>query len=185
MKTAGLLILTMLPMWGQIKPMASAAPPPNVAPIQASRVPWEKITEVERLADSKFSTSAKDKLYMLGLTRGLYLSGYGAVFTTELELIDSGPFLPTPFKQTITPAEIAQVHKRKVDNVPVLKQIMRDVWTSAAGALNMIPDNEQVVVAVRLMYHSQWEDTKGLPAQIVVRADRKALLGGNIQTEEQ
>jgi hypothetical protein len=39
------------------------------------------------------------------------------------------------------------------------------------------------VVAVRLLYKS-WEDTKGLPGQIVLRGTRGAGLAG-VQTEEQ
>jgi hypothetical protein len=30
-----------------------------------------------------------------------------------------------------------------------------------------------------------WEDTRNLPAQVVARADRRALATGNIQLEEQ
>ena len=41
-----------------------------------------------------------------------------------------------------------------------------------------------VVVAVRLDYLN-WEDTTGLPAQILMRADRKSALAGDIKEEQQ
>ena len=41
-----------------------------------------------------------------------------------------------------------------------------------------------MVVAVRLLYQP-WEDTPGLPGQIVMKGDRQSALAGDIQTEEQ
>ena len=58
------------------------------------------------------------------------------------------------------------------------------MWMDAASSLTSVPDTEQVVVALRLLYYP-WEDTKGLPGQIVMKGPRKAALTGNIQTEEQ
>ena len=43
---------------------------------------------------------------------------------------------------------------------------------------------DQIVVAVRLWYQS-WEDTTGLPSQIVMRADRRSAAAGTIKTELQ
>lgn len=51
----------------------------------------------------------------------------------------------------------------------------------AAAALNTIPDNDQIVVAVRLVYQ-EWEDTKGLPGLLVVKATRQDGLTGSLQT---
>lgn len=51
----------------------------------------------------------------------------------------------------------------------------------AAAALNTIADNDQIVVAVRLVYQ-EWEDTKGLPGLLVVKATRQDGLTGNLQT---
>ena len=41
-----------------------------------------------------------------------------------------------------------------------------------------------VVVAVRLDYLN-WEDTSGLPGQILMRADRRSALAGYIEEEQQ
>jgi hypothetical protein len=61
---------------------------------------------------------------------------------------------------------------------------MQGMWKDAALALTSIPDSEQVVVAVRVLYQP-WEDTGGLPGQIVMKGSRKAALSGDIQTEEE
>ena len=50
--------------------------------------------------------------------------------------------------------------------------------------LIQIPDNQLVVVAVRLAYLN-WEDTSGLPGQILMRADRRSALAGDIKEEQQ
>jgi hypothetical protein len=43
--------------------------------------------------------------------------------------------------------------------------------------LNVVPEGEKVALAVTL-FHYNWEDVTDLPAQLVVQAPRKALLGG-------
>jgi hypothetical protein len=52
---------------------------------------------------------------------------------------------------------------------------MREMLVDAAGSLDTVPPREQVVLAVSLFSHA-WEDTSGLPSQIVMQAERKALL---------
>jgi hypothetical protein len=52
---------------------------------------------------------------------------------------------------------------------------MRESLVVSAGMLDTVPANEQVVISVSLpRYH--WEDTTGLPAQIVMQASRNALV---------
>jgi hypothetical protein len=122
-----------------------------------------------------------NRVYVLGLARGLYLPGYGAVFTQEVDLIESPH--PNPFRQQISPQEAAAVHTRKLTNLAALRKALRDMWAEAAALLPNMPENEQVVVAVRMLYQS-WEDTSGLPSQIMVRGSRKAAPGA-VQVEEQ
>jgi hypothetical protein len=119
---------------------------------------------------------------VLGAARGIYLDGYGVVFTVEVSPIVT----PTvnPFRPVMTEPEKAKVHQRKLERLPMLKQLMRDMWRESATALTSIPDNQQVVIAVRLLYHP-WEDTRGLPGEIVMKGDRRAVATGDVQTEEQ
>ena len=130
-------------------------------------------TPIERTLDNRIlKATADDPADILGSTRGLYLEGYGAVFTTEVSIV----FTPglTPFRQ-VTPDEIKRLHDRKLKHVPVLRQAARDMLTAAAGALDSMPPNERVVVALRFLY-LPWEDTAGLPSELVMQADRATLL---------
>ncbi|MBV9504270.1 MAG: hypothetical protein JO323_04605 [Acidobacteriia bacterium] len=176
MKSLALFLLT-LPLWSQA-PLKVAAV--NSIPKPIGTRPT--VGELEKQLDAKFAAiGGNDRVYILGLTRGIYLQGYGAVFTTELDLIDS----PTtsPFHLEITKDEAVKVHQRKLQNLALLRKSLRDLWTEAASTLTSVPDNEQVVLAVRLLYRP-WEDLSGLPAQIVLKGPRKGGVG-SIQIEEQ
>jgi hypothetical protein len=83
----------------------------------------------------------------------------------------------------MTEPEKEKIRQRKLDRLPALRQAMRDVWRDSATTLTSVPDNQQVVVAVRLLY-LPWEDTHGLPGEIVMKGDRRTALAGAPQTEE-
>jgi len=59
---------------------------------------------------------------------------------------------------------------------------MREMLLASAASLDTVPANEQIALGVTLFYYG-WEDTTGLPAQIVMQAPRQKLLdaqrGGN------
>ncbi len=193
MKSAAiLLVLSLAPAWAQLpRPPAAeptvasaAAPARSVTPTEKPRVPRQTLADVERRLDTKLASlgGANDPMDVLGASRGIYLDGYGAVFTVEASLIIT-PGL-NPFHTMMTEPEKAKVHQRKLDRLPMLKQAMRDAWRDSATALTAIPDNQQVVIAVRLLY-LPWEDTRGLPGEIVMKGDRRAAVTGAVQTEEQ
>jgi len=177
MRVASILFL-LAPVWAQAPLKVAAVNPP-----EKSNPQQQVFTNLERRLDATVSAAdAKDPLELLGLTRGLYLPGYGAVFTTEVSLIVT-PSL-SPFRQQITKEDAAKVHQRKIEHLATLKKAMREMWVDAATSLTSIPDTEQLVLAMRLLYQP-WEDTKGLPGQIIMKGPRKAAITGNIQTEEQ
>jgi len=144
-------------------------------------------TPVEVAMDKRLrAATLDDPVEILGSTRGLYLEGYGAVFTTEVSLVLTPGI--NPFHQEIKPDEVKRMHDRKLKRLPLLRQAMREMMTTAAGALDALPQHEQMVLAVRLLYLS-WEDTSGLPSQVVMKVDRatllkKASLDSAIHTEE-
>jgi hypothetical protein len=145
-------------------------------PLLADEAPLKRagLTPVEQAMDKRIlGTAGDDPFDLLGGTRGLYLEGFGAVFTAELSLVVT----PTvsPFRQKITPEEAKRFHDRKLKRLPLLKQLMRELLVSAATSLDALPPGEQVVFAIRLLY-LPWENTAGLPSEIVVRADRTTLL---------
>jgi hypothetical protein len=141
-------------------------------PAAHPRVTRAALASVEKGFDGRF-TRSYDSFDLLGTTRGVYLEGYGAVFSTELNLIVS-PNL-NPFHQSFTKIEIARIHERKVQRLPLLKQQMREMLVASAASLENLPPGEQVVLGVTL-FHYSWEDYSGLPSQIVMQAERQKLL---------
>lgn len=87
-----------------------------------SRVPRRQILDVEGSINNKFRSNFADPYDLLGDARGTYLDSYGALFTMELELITVAP--PSPFKPTISPAEIQTIHDRKLKKLTDLRQAM-------------------------------------------------------------
>lgn len=141
---------------------------------QKPRLVRESLAALERILDSRIERhSIEDPFLLLGTTRGLYLEGYGAVLTVEVNLV-SGPAI-TPFRPALSREEIARLHARKLQRLPMLRQIMREMLLDAAASLEAVPPEEQVVLAVSLFYYS-WEDRAGLPSQILMQAQRQQLL---------
>jgi hypothetical protein len=114
-----------------------------------------------------------DPFDLLGTTRGLYLGGYGAVFTAEVGLIVTPPI--TPFRPSISKEEVSKVRERKLAQMPRLRQAMKDMLVASAASLDTVPPEEQIVVGVTL-FHYTWEDWRGMPGQVVMQAQRKTLL---------
>ena len=153
--------------------LAAAALLPG-ASFEQPRVKRAVISDLEKSFDKRiFKFSAAESFDLLGTTRGLYLDGYGVVFTSEVNLIVSPAI--TPFHLKFTKEEIARIRDRKLKQLPLLKENMRQMLVASASALKDLPGNEQVVVGVSLFYYS-WEDTTGLPSQIVMQGERQKLV---------
>ena len=130
---------------------------------------------LERSCNKRIETLFDDPYMLLGLTRGLYLEGYGVVLSAEVNLaITPGA---TPFRMAMTDDEKAALRKKKMDRLPGLKQAMRDVLVASAKSLEPMVASEQVVVAITLLNRS-FEQTQGLPSQIVMQASKQSLLTG-------
>ncbi|MGO9255279.1 MAG: hypothetical protein ACLQU1_03095 [Bryobacteraceae bacterium] len=142
------------------------------------------IVTVEKLLDTRLYAlgSANDPVDMICCTRGFYLENFGAVFSSELSLVVTPTIMP--FRPTISKELHDQVHQRKVERVPKLRAAMIEMMKRAAQDLPQVPENQQIVVAVRLDYLS-WEDRTGLPGQITISATRKDALAGVVQTTEE
>jgi hypothetical protein len=137
------------------------------------RVSRATVAAMEKSFDRRLEGVIESPFLLLGMTRGIYLEGYGAVFTAEVNLA-SGPSV-TPFRPKATPEDIARLRQKKLERLPALRGAMREMLVSSAGSLDTVPADEQLVVGVSLFSFS-WEDTSGLPAQIVMQAPRKTLL---------
>jgi hypothetical protein len=189
----GLVLLVVLsPAFAQTaRPTAAITTPVAVAPTQGHGIARQTFTEMEKSFDGQLSgVGGAHPLDILGLTRGLYLEDYGVIFTAEVSLIVTPG--PNPFrKDEISPEQKAEIRRLKLENLPLLKKAMRDMVKTtamtfgAAGAkMGILKPNAQVVLAVRLLY-LPFENTVGLPGQIVMKADLKGALANDIKMEEQ
>ena len=181
---AALALASLVPAWAQIaKPQpltASANAAPVVSPQKTARVPMQAIRELERTFNGRLrATVVTDQpLDLVGDTRGVQLDNYGIVFTTEVSL-----GVVNLFGQTISKELSDRVHKMRVDRMPVLKTAMKEMMRNMAAACTQIPNDQQLVLAVRL-YYGSWEDTTGMPAQIIMKADRASAAKGILEMEE-
>ena len=130
------------------------------------------MARLEAQIDGAF-TLGPSSFDILGNTRGVYLPGYGAVFTT---MVSPPTPIPTPFRE-LSLKDILEIHDRKLRMVPVLREKMRDAMFTMAEspALDSVQLNEQIVCGATMFYF-KWEDTAGLPSQIVMQAEKGKLL---------
>lgn len=185
-----LTAVAILPAGAQLGAMKQA-PPASVAAKPAATigttpekpaVALQTLNALEKEMDTRLSaTGGADPCAVLGPTRGLYVSGLGAVFTAEVELAAT-PGAVGLFQSSVGTEQKAKIHKSKLAHVPLLQQTLRDMVLSLAASPTLkLTDTDQVVVAVRLVYRP-WEDMTGLPGQIVVHLDRR---GGMPKVEVQ
>jgi hypothetical protein len=132
---------------------------------------------VEKSFDQRIMHIADDPYILLGYTRGVYLEGYGAVFTAEVNLVN-GPW-QSPFRPVITKEDIARIRARKLERFPVLRQAMRDTLLDAAASLDEVPAKEQIVVGVSLPYRPE-EDSTGMPGQILMQGEKGKLIDAKL-----
>src|ERR1700678_832504 len=97
---------------------ASAA---NASP----RVTRPMLVAMEKSLDSRVTRLSQDNPFvLLGPTRGIYLDGYGAVFTAEINLV-SMPAAMMMFRPELTKEEIEQHRQKKLARLPQLKEALR------------------------------------------------------------
>ena len=138
------------------------------------RVSRATIAAMEKSFDHRIeSLDVTDPFDLLGSTRGVYLEGYGAVFTAEVNLV-VGPAI-SPFRPALTKEQIAKLRLKRLARLPVLKRQMKDALGALAASLDTVPPSEQIVLGVSLYYRS-FEQRADLPGQILMQARRQALL---------
>ncbi len=139
----------------------------------APRVGRFAMSRLEGQIDALFSTGPNASS-VEGNTRGVYLDGYGAVFTTMLSVVPTPT--PNPFNN-FSLKDIMAVHNTKLKQLPFLREKMRQslLVMSASPALEGVRPGEQVVCGVTLFYF-KWEDTTGLPREILMQGEKQKLL---------
>jgi hypothetical protein len=139
----------------------------------APRVSGNVLKVVEISLDDRIkSLWAENPFSVIRLTRGLYLEGYGAVFTVDVSPVLSTTSMMHP---TVTKDEIVKAHKARVERIGQLKQAMRLAVADAAASLEPVPADDQVTLVVYLAHH-EWEDVSDTPGQLTFRGKKKALI---------
>jgi hypothetical protein len=183
MKTGfAIVLLSLAPAWCQLaKPAAIASS--NLPAPKAARIPLDSIKELERTFNYRLSGLAdvNEPMELMGDFRGVQLEEYGVVVTSEVSLVVTPGLMPG--RPKIPPEMAARVRKQRVERLPLLKTAMKDMMRDMATTFNQIPPSQHMVLVVRL-YYGTWEDTTGMPAQVVMRADRASAAAGKVETEE-
>ncbi len=139
----------------------------------APEVSRQSLASLEKQFDRRIlSYSIDDPFDLLGTTRGVYLEDYGIVFTAELNLVAAA--VVTPFRPAFTKEQIARLRMKKLERLGHLKRMMREMMVAAAHSLRSVSDEQRIAVAVTLFRYS-WEDSTGLPAQILMEARAGSL----------
>lgn len=140
---------------------------------EVPRVDRTQIEKVEKSLDAALLQFTPDNSHtLIGLTRGVYLDGVGAVFNAELILVNAPVNIMHPLP---TKEETVVMRKKKMERLPILRKVLKDALVSAAASLETIPPDEQVVIAV-IIPRFKFEDAAGLPAQVTVQASKRKLL---------
>jgi hypothetical protein len=137
------------------------------------RVSGNVLKAVELSLDDRVKSLWPDNPFPITrLTRGLYLDGYGAVFTVDVSPVLSTTSMMHP---TVTKDEVVKAHKVRGERIAQLRVAMPLALADAAASLDPVPADDQVTLVVYLSYH-EWEDISGMPGQITFRGKKKALL---------
>lgn len=137
------------------------------------RVSRATLVAMEKSLDGRVTRQWDDNPFvLLGATRGVYLDGYGAVFTAEVNLVAAPLGLMHP---TMTKPEIERYHQKKLERIPQLKGLMRDALAASAASLDTVPPDERIII-VAFLSRYPWEDPAGIPAQVTMQALKKELL---------
>jgi hypothetical protein len=178
-----LLLLSLAPAWSQAAKPAAAFTAPGLPAAKAPRIPAQTITGLERTFDNRLLTMAdiNEPMDLLGDTRGVQLDDYGVVFTTEVSLVRTPGLMPG--RPKIPPEMAAHIRTLKVARLPLLKAAMMEMMGNMATAFSRIPASHQLVLVVRLWY-APWEDTTGMPSQVLMKASRAAVAAARVETEE-
>jgi hypothetical protein len=150
--------------------LAAGQEPPASAPPRVAR---SAVEALERSFDVRVrKVSIADPMELMNCAQAVYLEGFGLVLTAQVDLILTPS--PSPFVK-LSKTDIERIRARKADHLPLLRQVMQQIMLEAATALSALPPHENIAIAVSL-FRMNWENSGGLPSQIVMRAPRHKLL---------
>lgn len=151
-----------------------AAESPKAPALANPMVPRGTMRFLERAIDDSIQMPFPDgQMDLIGVTRGVHLDGYGVVLTSEINLMNNAAV--TPFHPKFTPEEVSKVKATKLQRLPALRQRLQQMLLQAGSALSTVPPTEKIVIACNIFYFN-WEDSAGMPTQILMQATRKTLI---------
>ncbi len=110
---------------------------------------------------------------VLGLPRGIYVDGFGAVFTAEMSPLMTPGI--SPFRPVMTKEQIAKIRAAKEQRMPEVRVMMRQMMVDAAATLDRLPKDERIMIGF-ILFYNQWEDRGKMPRVITMQAEKAALL---------
>jgi hypothetical protein len=154
--------------------VALAAAAILIAGAQAIKLPALEDFEV-RFAAKLAANPGPFPFEVLSSTPAIYVPGVGVALSNVVNLSYIDP--PSPFRGPYTAKEKDGFRDRKLERLPILERSMREVMadTAAAPDFDPMPPNERVVLGVTLFYFT-WENSTGLPRQVVMSAEKGKLL---------
>jgi hypothetical protein len=166
---------------------ASAQIAPMKVPVSVrstAKVSVSSMSSLEKRFNERLSTlfDSNDPVDLLGNTRGVYIDGFGAVFTAEVSLVVTPA--GGPFRGKITKEFADKIREKKIQRLPFLQATMKEMMHNMGALFIQVPEDQQMVLVVRF-YYEPWEDMNGMPSQIVMRADRTNAIKGDVQMEVQ
>lgn len=155
----GARALAALALWSGLLAAATPSQPPfDFAAARRS----------ERAIDARVERyNTESPMEVIGATRAVYLPDTGLIFSLEVSLSPAVGI--SPFFVKLPPAEIEKIHAAKLARAPVLRELLLAILPELAKAHQDVPGNEEIVMGATLFYFP-YENLRGLPAQIVVRA---------------
>lgn len=144
-----------------------------ISAADAPRVSRALMTSVEKNLDERiFRMWSDNPMALVGATRGVYLPGYGIVFTAEMNLATANISLMNP---TLSDADKVALRKKKTERMPQLKDALKKALVDVAASVDPVPVGDQVVIALILPRYA-WEETAGIPLQLTAQGTRQQLL---------
>ncbi|MEO8097521.1 MAG: hypothetical protein ABI811_07445 [Acidobacteriota bacterium] len=146
-----------------------------ISAADAPRVSRAMIAGTEDVLSEKISRLWPDNpLAMVGPARGVYIPNYGAVISAEVNLVTlQGVSLMTP---TPSDADKVVAKKKKLERIPILKNVLKEQLPGIAAMLANVPGTEQIAIAVLLPRYS-WEDASAQPLTVIVQGTKQQLMG--------
>jgi hypothetical protein len=138
------------------------------------RVGPAALVTAEKSLDDRIARRWDDNpLALLGSTRGIYLEGYGAVFTAEVNMVIGGG--ATLMHPILNKTDKDMHRKKKADRLPQLKTLMKQALVATAASLDPVPADDQIVIAIYLSRYP-WEDPGSFPSMLTAQSSKKKLL---------